>query len=224
MKILGLIPARGGSKGIPRKNVLDIAGKPLISWTIDAALSSKSLSAVVVSTDDPEISEIALRFGAEIPFLRPSELSTDLTPGIDPVLHALSMLPGFDIVVLLQPTSPLRNGIDIDNCVDLMLQTEANSIVSVTEPKNHPAWTYEIDVQGNIIPVYNSKIINRRQDLQKVYCLNGAVYAAYTEYLIRERSFLGRQTIGYVMPPERSIDVDDMLDFRIAEMLLKDKN
>ncbi len=222
MRILGLIPARGGSKGIPRKNIRDIAGKPLIAWTIDAALSSRLINSVVVSTDDPEISEVALKFGAEVPFQRPTELSTDFTPGIEPVLHALGLLPSFDAVVLLQPTSPLRSTKDIDNCIELLLQTAAKAVVSVTAAKNHLAWNYQIDSEGRLEPVINSSQITRRQDLPKVYSLNGAIYASHVSFLTEERNFLGKQTLAYVMPPERSVDIDDILDFRIAEMLLKD--
>src|SRR5690349_11475180 len=112
MPVLGLIPARGGSKGIPRKNIKPIAGKPLIAWTIEAALAARGLDGVVVTTEDPEIAEVARAYGAEVPFLRPMELAADETPGIDPVLHALDMLPGFDAVLLLQPTSPLRTAAD----------------------------------------------------------------------------------------------------------------
>jgi CMP-N,N'-diacetyllegionaminic acid synthase len=223
MKILGLIPARGGSKGIPRKNVRDIAGKPLIAWTIDAALSSNLISSVIVSTDDPEISKVAREFGAETPFLRPSELSTDLTPGIEPVLHAMRILSGYDIVVLLQPTSPLRNADDIDNCIGLLLRTGSDAVVSVTESKSHPAWTYEMSEDGHLLSAGNASQIGRRQDLPKAYSLNGAIYASNSEYLTTRRSFLGGKTLGYVMPSERSIDIDDSLDFRIAEMLLMDK-
>src|ERR1700733_1950126 len=117
MNVLGLIPARGGSKSIPRKNIKDIAGKPLIAWTIESALGSGLLAAVVVSTDDLEIGEVARRYGAETPFVRPAELARDDTPGVAPVLHALEVLPGFDAVLLMQPTSPLRTTEDINECI-----------------------------------------------------------------------------------------------------------
>ena len=125
LSVLGLIPARGGSKGVPRKNIRLVAGRPLLAWTIDAARASRYLDRLVLSTDDCEIGAVAIAAGCEVPFLRPPELARDDTPGIDPVLHALGQLPPFDIVVLLQPTSPLRLASDIDGCIERMLAARA---------------------------------------------------------------------------------------------------
>jgi CMP-N,N'-diacetyllegionaminic acid synthase len=216
-----LIPARGGSKGIPRKNIRMIAGKPLIAWTIEAALASDGLDAVIVSTEDEEIAAVSRAAGAEVPFLRPVELAADETPGVDPVLHAIDMLPDHDAVLLLQATSPLRTTADIDGLLALAERTVAPAIVSVCEPEDHPNWMYRMEEGGLLRPAIPAAEIKRRQDLPTLYSLNGAMYFARTEWLRARRSFLGPETLGYPMAPERSIDIDGPLDWRIAEMLLR---
>ena len=222
MKTFALIPARGGSKGIPRKNVLPIAGKPLIVWTIEAALRSGLLDAVVVSTDDPEIAEVARRAGAQVPFMRPHDLAQDHTPGIDPVFHALSELPAFDAVLLLQPTSPLRQTADIDGCLRLARQESLPSVVSVSEPDAHPYWTYELAEDGRLAPLIAGAQATRRQELPPVYAVNGALYFANAAWLQRSRRLLSAETRAFIMPRERSVDIDTPLDWRFAEMLLKE--
>ncbi len=222
MKTFALIPARGGSKGIPRKNIKLIAGKPLIVWTIEAALRSSLLDAVVVSTDDPEIAEVARRAGAQVPFMRPSELAQDKTPGLDPVLHALDQLPQYDSVLLLQPTSPLRTTEDIDACLRLAMQHTAPSVVSVTEADTHPYWTYRLSEYQTLVRMVDAAPIARRQDLPQVYALNGALYFADADWLRRNNSFTGTETLAYVMPRERSVDLDMPLDWKFAELLLKE--
>jgi CMP-N,N'-diacetyllegionaminic acid synthase len=222
MKVLGLIPARGGSKGIPRKNVRMIAGRPLIAWSIEAALRSRHLDRVVVSTEDESIADVARRSGADVPFLRPAELARDESNGVDPVLHAVATLPEFDAVVLLQPTSPLRTSADIDGCVDLALSQDAASVVSVTPSGAHPRWIYRIDPGLRLAPVLPGFDASRRQDLEPAYVLNGAVYFSRVARLLQERTLLGPDSLAYVMPEERSIDIDTALDWRIAEMLLGD--
>lgn len=221
MAILGLIPARGGSKGIPRKNVRLIAGKPLIVWTIEAALAAKTIDRVVVTTEDPEIAAIARTHGAEVPFLRPAELARDETPGIDPVLHALGLLSGFNAVVLLQPTSPLRTASDIDAAVALAGMGGGANVVSVTEAP-HAGWSFTMGATG-VLEMDGRDIAVRRQDLPKQFTLNGAIYVSAPEGLRTDRSFLVPGTIGYPMPAERSVDIDTPLDWRIAEMLLGDR-
>lgn len=221
MAILGLIPARGGSKGIPRKNVRQIAGKPLIAWTIEAALTTGALDRVVVTTDDPEIAEVALAHGADVPFLRPADLARDETPGIDPVLHALDLLPGFDTVVLLQPTSPLRTAGDIAAAIALADAGELPNVVSVTDA-THAGWTFAVDARG-VIDVDARDLPLRRQDLPPQFALNGAIYVASSDRLRADRSFLVAGTIGFAMPADRSVDIDTMYDWRIAEMLLSDR-
>lgn len=220
MKILGLIPARGGSKGIPRKNIKPIAGKPLIAWTIEAALKSSQLSTVVVSTEDSEIGEVARLYGALTPFVRPSKLAQDDTPGIDPVLHALSAMPEFDAVVLLQPTSPLRTSADIDDFVSFALNKNASCVMSVTEADKHPYWMYSLE-EGVLRPVVAVREYTRRQDLPPVYAANGALYFARSGWLKQNRTFISPETMGFVMPRERSLDIDTIVDWKLAEMLLR---
>ena len=222
MKTLGLITARGGSKGIPRKNIKLIAGKPLIAWTIEAALHSAMLDAVVVSTDDAEIADVAHQAGAQVPFMRPAELAQDQTPGLDPVLHALSRLPLFDSVLLLQPTSPLRSTADIDGCLQLAMARRSPSVVSVSEPDTHPYWTYRLSAQQTLDRLIDAAPVARRQDLPAVVALNGAMYFADAAWLHRSGSLVGPETVAYVMPRERSIDLDTPLDWKFAEFLLKE--
>lgn len=223
MKTFGLIPARGGSKGIPRKNIKLIAGKPLIAWTIEAALRSALLDAVVVSTDDPEIAEVARRAGAQVPFMRPAELAQDQTPGLDPVLHALAQLPQYDAVLLLQPTSPLRTTEDIDACLRLAVQRRAPSVVSVSEPDMHPYWTYRLTEGQTLERLVAAAPVARRQDLPAVVAVNGALYFAEADWLRRSSGFVGAETLAYAMPRERSIDLDTPLDWKFAELLLKEQ-
>lgn len=223
MKILGLIPARGGSKGIPRKNIKALCGKPLIAWSIDAALQSRRLDAVVVSTEDEEIAAVARHCGAQTPFMRPHELARDETLGVDPVLHALNALPGFDAVMLLQPTSPLRTTEDIDACIALAEQLDAPCELSVCEPAKHPAWMYSLDAAHRLRSLFEGPAVTRRQDLPPVYAANGALYFARRDWLMEQRTFITPQTCAYVMPAERSVDLDTPLDWRFADLLLKEK-
>ena len=218
-RILAVIPARGGSKGIPRKNIKPFAGKPLIAWTIECALRSSVIDRVIVSTDDDEISEVALRHGATVPFLRPAELALDTTPGIDPVLHALDQLPEFNAVVLLQPTSPLRISADIDGTVALARQLRAPATVSVSPVKEHPNWMFRLTNEQRLDRYADELPAVQRQALSVLYALNGAVYFARSDWLRERRSFLSPQTAGYVMPPERALDLDSPLDWRLAEYL-----
>ena len=221
LRTLALIPARGGSKGIPRKNIRLIAGKPLIAWTIEAALRSGLLDAVVVSTDDAEIAEVARQAGAQVPFLRPAALAQDNTPGIDPVLHALGALPGYGAVLLLQPTSPLRSTADIDACLHLAHGRRAVSVVSVSEPDAHPHWTYHLGADETLQPFVDAAPVARRQDLPPVFALNGALYYAQTDWLLRGERLVAPETLAYRMPRERAVDIDTPLDWQFAELLLK---
>ncbi|WP_061222756.1 cytidylyltransferase domain-containing protein [Leptospira weilii] len=222
-KILGLIPARGGSKGIPRKNIKFIAGKPLIVWTIEAALKSKYLASIVVSTDDPEIAEVAKQTGASVPFLRPSELATDYSSGIDPVLHALDNLPEFDYVMLLQPTSPLRTSTDIDDCIEFAMKRKTNSVVSVCETQENPFWMFCLDDSFKMTKLLNVEDVKRRQDSPKIFSLNGSIYLSEVNYFREKKKFITEDTLAYLMSKESSIDIDDMMDWKLAEILLLDK-
>ena len=221
MSILALIPARGGSKGIPRKNIKELCGKPLIAWSIEVALNADFVDQVVVSTDDEEIAEIALDYGAEVPFLRPSEFAKDETPGIAPILHALELFPEVEQILLLQPTSPLRTTADIDGIVKMFREVQAPAAVSICESSKHPNWMFSCSKDGTLSPFTDNPIATLRQDLPKVYTLNGALYLANAQWLIQTESFISPETLGYVMPPERSADIDTLLDWEWLEFLMK---
>jgi len=222
--ILAIIPARGGSKGIPRKNICKIAGKPLIAWTIEEARKSRYIDRLILSSEDPEIISIAAGYGCEVPFTRPVELAQDDTPGIEPVLHALRMLPEkYDYVMLLQPTSPLRTSLDIDGCVEKLAQSGAPACVSVSRSEKNPFWMYILDRGGRMrCLLETNSVFALRQFLPEVYALNGAVYIAKTGWLTNKRTFISSQTVPYVMPPERSFDIDSELDLKICHLLLSD--
>ncbi|MGG4450420.1 cytidylyltransferase domain-containing protein [Brevibacillus porteri] len=220
--VLAIIPARGGSKGIPRKNIIEVGGKPLLSWTIEEAKKSAYIDRLIVSTDDEEIADVARQYEGEVPFLRPKELAMDDTPGIAPVLHALELLPKYDYVVLLQPTSPLRQVIDIDGCIEKCLKEQANSCVSITVAEKTPYWMYHLSDNDVLEPVIKiEERFLRRQDTPTVFSLNGAVYIADTNWLQKTQSFLEPETVGYVMPKERSIDIDNQMDIVIFEAVLR---
>lgn len=219
LKVLAVIPARGGSKGVPRKNVRMLGGKPLIAWTIDAARQSRTIDRIIVSTDDPEIAETALAWGAEVPFMRPAVLAQDDAPGDAPFRHAAREIPGFDIAVLLQPTSPLRSAADIDGCVAVAVKTE-RPVASVTESGKHPAWMFTLDgsTMSPVLP--HLAQTTHRQALPPVYALNGAVYVMKTTSLAAGQALVSPDTSAYVMPPERAIDIDVEIDFSIASIYL----
>lgn len=226
MEILGLIPARGGSKGVPYKNIKPLNSKPLIAYTIEHARKSKYLTRLMVSTDSEDIARAAMQYGAQVPFLRPKELAQDNTPGIDVVLHALEWLEakeGYspDAIVLLQPTSPFRTAEDIDNAIAIYIEQKPLSLVSVCVADDNPYWMMRID-DGILMPLMGHIDHTRRQDLPKAYKLNGAIYISSPAVLKERRTFFTEHTIPYIMPRERSLDIDDMLDFHIAEYLLKE--
>lgn len=219
-KILAIIPARGGSKGLPRKNIRYLSGKPLIAWTIEEAKKSKYIDRLILSSDDKEIITIAKSLGCEVPFVRPPNLAEDDSPIINSVLHAIKLLPGYDYVYLLQPTSPLRSVIDIDGCIELCLLKCANSCVSVTEVKESPYWMYFLDTESKMRPLIDDKKNIRRQELPKLYILNGAIYVAQCNWLLKNQTFITTETISYFMPIERSLDIDTILDLCFAEVII----
>ncbi|MCP9941919.1 acylneuraminate cytidylyltransferase family protein [Cyanobium sp. ATX 6E8] len=221
MSLLALIPARGGSKGIPRKNIRPLAGKPLIAHTICAARQVSGIERVVVSTDDPEIAAVARQWGAEVPFLRPPELAADTTPGIDPVLHALEQIPEASRLLLLQPTSPLRAAADIEGILAFQAQHSCPSVVSVTASPKHPQWMVRLNPGHELTPFLPPAAADTRQQLEPAYAFNGALYLCDRTWLQNQRSFVGPGTLGYLMPPERSVDIDTSLDWLWAETLLQ---
>lgn len=221
-KILAVIPARGGSKGVPRKNIKELAGKPLIAWTIEAAKKSKYITRTILSSEDEQIIETAKKYGCDVPFIRPIELAQDNTPGIYPILHAIEQCPGYEYVVLLQPTSPLRTVEDIDGCIEYALQHQANFCVSITEPEKSPYWMYTLKNESLKPLIEQKQLTTKRQDLPSVYALNGAVYVAETRSLQKTKSFITDETIGYVMERNRSSDIDTEEDFSFCEWKLRE--
>lgn len=221
-KILGLVVARGGSKGLPRKNVLPVCGKPLIGWTIDAAKQSSLLDRLVLSSDDSEIIDVASEWGCEVPYRRDKALANDTATSVDVVIDCLQRLSGFDYVVLLQPTSPLRNTEDIDSAIRKCLDNGAPACVSLSEAKESPYWMYSLTERGAVSPILDSRY-ERRQDLPPVFVLNGAVYVADVQWFLQHRSFLSSETVGYVMPSERSLDIDTAADFDQLKVVLQSR-
>lgn len=223
-KILAIIPARGGSKGILRKNIKLLNNKPLIAYTIEEALKSKYIDEVIVSTEDKEIAEISKKFGASIPFLRPKELSEDNTPGIDPILHSINWFKEngkkYDYVMCLQCTSPFRKVEQIDEAIENLIDNNGDSIVSICESEVNPYWMKKIE--NNKIKDFLEQIsfCARRQDLPKVYRLNGAIYLARTEILLKNKNWYTDNTLPYIMDNLTSIDIDNILDFKFAEFLI----
>jgi N-acylneuraminate cytidylyltransferase len=223
--VLAIIPARGGSKGLPGKNIKPVGGKPLIAWTIEAATKSKFIDRVVLSSDDENIINTATQYGCEAPFVRPKELAQDDSPAIDTVLHALQQLPHFDITVLLQPTCPLRSAEDIDNALSTLFSKNAKSCVSVTTPDKSPYWMYVVNGYNRLNPLLDKKLAaKQRQELPQVYVLNGAIYAICTEVLLNTRNFVPHGTVPFVMSKEHSIDVDYQLDLDFVEFLMQKKS
>lgn len=227
--VLALIPARGGSKGILRKNLQPVAGKPLVLWTCEVARHAPSITRLIVSTEDPEIAEVARRGGAEIPFLRPAELAADETPAIDVILHCLGWLQANegvlpDLLLWLQPTSPLRTVNDIEGAVNLLHTRKAASVVSVS-PSSHPAaWLKRVSEEGLLLPWQTGSSPSRRQEVEKSFELNGAIYLTRTEHLLREKSLYSDPTYAFVMPRERSLDIDEPWDLKLADLILRDEH
>jgi len=229
MTILGLITARGGSKAIPKKNVRLLAGKPLIAWTIEVALQCGELSRIVVSTDDDEIAHVARHWGAEVPFIRPTELASDDSSHISVILHAIHWIEdneGFypEYVMLLQPTSPFRTAEDIRSSIELAKERLAVAVVSVCKAERHPYICKRILEDGTLGDFITTDIgYLRRQALPPAYALNGAIYLNERVSLLRDQTLLPIGTLAYVMPAERSLDIDTIWDWHLAELILKDQ-
>jgi CMP-N,N'-diacetyllegionaminic acid synthase len=225
-RVLAIIPARGGSEGVPRKNIRLLAGKPLLAWTVEAAGESRYIDRCVLSSDDMEIIAVAREFGCDVPFVRPAELASHDTPGIAPVFHAVNALDEhYDVVVLLQPTSPLRSAEDIDGAIECCLNSGYGTSVSVTVSAKHPEWMFSISEQGSLLPFREKEMALSRQQLNPVYVLNGAVYAITTSLMSEEkRLVIPGKSAAYVMPAERSIDIDTIMDFCFAETLISERS
>ena len=221
--ITAIIPARGGSKGIPKKNLKLLMGKPLIVWTIEVALKSKSFKNIIVSTDDPQIAKVAKEAGAEVPFLRPNYLATDQIPIINTILYILNKEKNIKDIMLLQPTSPLRSSQDIRNIIKLRNQNKKDSAISIVEAKKHPNLSLTLN-KLKIKKFVNNSLILPRQQMEKIYLINGAMYLSTREFILDKKDFYGEDTLGYIMPEERSVDIDSYIDFDWAEFLIKRYN
>lgn len=225
-RILALIPARGGSKGLPGKNARLFLGRPLISWSIKQANASKYIDRVVVSSEDKKILHIAGSCGADTSFTRPRYLARDSTPMIDVVMHTIKYLKKageyYDLIILLQPTSPLRRVCDIDKSIELLFSKKAQAIVSVSDNIDNPNWANTLPRDNCMKNFLKAGVANKnRQDSAVFYGLNGAIFLAYSKYLLIHKTFFGACTYAYIMPKQRSVDIDDEVDFYFAEFLLK---
>lgn len=228
MNVLGIITARGGSKGIPRKNIIPVGGKPLLQYTADAARAARRLTRVVLSTDDPEIAEVGRRCGVEVPFLRPPELARDDTPTLPVIQDVLRRLEAagehYDAVLILQPTNPLRRPSDIDGAIELLERTGADSVISFVEVgEKHPARMKFIDAEGRVLdpPFAEAFEGQRRQDLPRLYLREGSIYLSRRAVILEKNSIKGDDCRAWLIPPERAINLDTPFDLFLLEQWLK---
>jgi len=219
---LAIIPARGGSKRLPQKNILNLAGKPLIAWSIEAASKSKYLDKVIVTSDDSEILNVSQNYGVNI-IKRPNELASDTATTFDAISHVIENNPKYDYIVLLQPTSPLRNSLHIDEAIQRLFEKNADAIVSVCEMDHSPLWSNTLPENASMQNFIHNEIKNTRsQDLPVYYRLNGAIYICSVDKLLEEKTFIIKKDIyAYKMNREDSVDIDEKIDFLIAATLLE---
>lgn len=224
-EFLAIIPARSGSKGLKHKNIKQLNGKPMIAYTIEAAIKSDIFDDVVVSTDSKRYADIAKQFGAKIPFMRPKQLATDMATTEEVIVYTLNKLKElgreYDYFMILQPTSPLRQPEDIICSVKLLLEKDGKSVVSICESEHSPLYMNTIDKSLSLDRFISKKVKTRRQELPKYYRLNGAIYLSDVDYYLEYRDLYGRKSYAYVMDKINSIDVDDEFDFLVAESVMK---
>ena len=229
MTVLGIIPARGGLQSIPRKNLVPVLGKPLIAYTIEAARQARRLTRMIVSTEDAEIAAVSREYGAPVPFMRPAELATPTARSLPVIQHALREMERldatvYDAVVMLQPTAPLRTAADIDAAIERLESREADSVVSVVAVGgHHPARMKRILPDGRLINYldHEEEDMRPRQELPPVYMRNGAIYLARRALLLEQGRMTGPRCYAYVMPPERSVNIDAEEDFAVVEYWLR---
>jgi CMP-N,N'-diacetyllegionaminic acid synthase len=219
---LAIIPARGGSKRLPRKNIVDLCGKPLIAWSIESGLKSKYIDKVVVSSDDEEILSIASKFKLDI-IKRPDSLASDTATSFDAIKHVLSISKHYDYVLLLQPTSPLRNNTHIDKAIELLGQKNADAIISVCEMDHSPLWSNTLQEDGALDTFLRDDVLDKRsQELEKYYRVNGAIYICKLDKLLKEEGFFLKDNIyAYIMNRASSVDIDEQIDLDFARLLAK---
>ncbi|MEV9526251.1 acylneuraminate cytidylyltransferase family protein [Aliarcobacter butzleri] len=227
---LAIIPARGGSKGLPGKNIKELCGKPLIAWSIEAGLKSKYLDEVMVTTDYQDIANIAKEYGANVPFLRPDVLSSDMATSFDVIKHTIEFYKNefdkeFDYIVLLEPTSPLRESSDIDIAIKQLIDSNADSIVGICKTEDQNPAFLVLKNEKNYISGYENQDMKvlRRQEIKDVYFFEGTIYISKTEVLLNKKTFYHDNTIGYVVPKYKSLEIDDIDDFIMVESIMKYK-
>lgn len=225
-RVTALIPARGGSKRLPRKNVKLLGDKPLIAWSIEAALASKYIDRVIVSTDDDEIKQVSEQYGAEVPFLRPEHLSNDHASSFDVIKHSIRFVrldQENELIVLLQPTSPLRLVSEIDAALEFFLTKNAKGVVSISETEHSPMWSNTLPENGCMSDFIRPEVQGKRsQDLPKFYRLNGSIYIYEILNLLEKgHIFFNENVYGFETSLETSVDIDTALDFLVAETILK---
>ena len=221
-KAIAIIPARGGSKGLPKKNIKTLGNKPLIAWTIESALKTEFICKTIVTTDCEEIAKIAKEYGAEVPFIRPENLSSDTATTADVISHAISAIDeDFDIIVLLQPTSPFRTELDINNAFEIYKNSSSSSVVSVVKADKSPYWYFSRETNSTIKPILSLKEqYSRRQDLPETFLLNGAIYIVNVNEFLSSGKFIFDDSLSYLMCKQSSIDIDDIMDFKLAQLML----
>ena len=221
---LAIIPARGGSKRLSRKNILDLNGNPLITYSIEAGLKSQYIDKVIVSSDDDEILDVSNRYGVD-GLRRPTYLATDTATSFDAIKHTIENLKRYDYIILLQPTSPLRSSKHIDEAIELLEEKNADAIISVCEMEHSPLWSNNLDDSLSMKGFLKDEVLNKRsQDLDIYYRLNGAIYICKVDRLLEQKSFFLKDNIfAYVMDRGNSIDIDEKIDFDFVSLLLKEK-
>lgn len=215
-----------GSKRLPNKNILDLAGKPLIAWTIEAGKTSKYIDKLIVSTDSQEIANISKKYGAEVPFIRPEKLASDSASSISVIKHAIEFFEkNYDYILLLQPTSPLRTAKDIDSAIEMLNDKSTKAVVSVTVTEHSPLLANTLPNDLSMRDFLNDEVKNKRsQDLPIYYRLNGAIYTSDINYFYELNGFIGDNTKAYIMEPKNSVDVDTELDLKLAESTINSRN
>lgn len=226
--MIAIIPARGGSKGLPGKNIKLLNGKPMIAYTIEAALNAKGISRVIISTDDEEIAKIAKEYGAEVPFIRPKHLATDDSKAIDVYKYTIGELEKNDSniitsFIVLQPTSPLRTAKNIEEAIDLFHIKKADNVISFCE-EDHPIfWNKYITKEGKFEEIFSGNFTKNRQEIKRTYRPNGAIYI-FSKKTLETQNYYSENTFAYIMDKKQSIDIDTIDDFEYAEFLLKKRN
>lgn len=225
--MIALIPARGGSKGLPGKNIKNLCGKPLIAHTIEAALKAEGIERVIVTTDSEEIAAVAREYGAEVPFLRPAALAGDTSSAVDVYLHAVDFLEkesgrSIEKFMVLLPTAPLRNSVNIEQALRQFYEKNAETLISMREAETPISWYYEMNIEGRVknLGLDAENAVKNRQVNKKYYIPNGAIYILDKELLKEKRTYYSENTVAYLMSAEQSVDIDCELDFKMAELLL----